>query len=152
MRGETRFAGYVSGQRLVTPFDSDGWYATGDIGSVDGDGYLTVIGRIDTMFISGGENIYPEEIEKALHMLDGVAEALVVPVPHPEYGFRPCAFIRSDRAFDPDSIRDSLREFLPAFKIPDRIYPWPVGAVTAGLKPDRISFRLLAQRLCSHDH
>jgi len=152
VRGETSFAGYTNGQCLATPFDSDGWYATGDIGSIDGDGYLTVIGRIDTMFISGGENIYPEEIEWALHLIDGVAEVLVVPVPHREYGFRPCAFVRGDQTLEPESIRDSLREFIPAFKIPDRIYPWPSGIEGSGFKPDRVSLRLLAGRLYTHDH
>lgn len=152
VRGEARFAGYVNGQVVMMPFDTEGWYATGDIGSLDSDGYLTVNGRLDTMFISGGENIYPEEIERALYLIDGVSEAVVVSVPHREYGLRPCAFIRIEREPDPDRIRDSLREFLPSFKIPDRIFAWPSGAVSAGFKPDRNSFRLLAERLCSHGH
>ncbi len=152
VRGETRFSGYLDGQNLRTPFDAYGWFATGDIGLMDGDGYLTVEGRVDTMFVSGGENVYPEEIERALYLIDGVEEALVVPVPNAEYGFRPCAFIRSEQSLDYDFIRDSLRGSLPAFRIPSRIFPWPSGAVSAGLKPDRNSFRWLAERLCSHGH
>ncbi|PWB69552.1 o-succinylbenzoate--CoA ligase, partial [candidate division GN15 bacterium] len=100
VRGETRFAGYVDGRQLITPFDADGWFATGDLGSLDADGCLTVKGRRDSMFISGGENIYPEEIERALCLIDGITDAIVVPAPHPEYGFRPCAFVQSERDID----------------------------------------------------
>ena len=154
VRGETRFAGYVERGELVTPFDADGWFATGDIGSLDIDGFLTVIGRRDTMFISGGENIYPEEIEKALLHIVGIDEAVVVAVSHHEYGFRPCAFVRAGQSFDliPDQIRAELRNSLPAFKLPDRIFPWPEGAASSGLKPDRQSLQQLAQRLTTTHH
>lgn len=154
VRGETRFAGYVERGELVTPFDADGWFATGDIGSVDCKGFLTVIGRRDTMFISGGENIYPEEIEKALLHIAGVDEAVVVAVAHDAYGFRPCAFVRAAQSFDltPDQIRTELRNSLPAFKLPDRIFPWPEGAASSGLKPDRQSLQQLAQRLTATHH
>lgn len=149
VRGETRFAGYVDGDKLVTPFDSDGWFATGDIGSLDADGCLAVIGRRDTMFISGGENIYPEEIEKGLLRIDGIHEAIVVPIPHTEFGYRPGAFLRTESSFDLDldRIRDELRDLLPSFKLPDRIFPWPEGAAGAGFKPDRNSLKLVAKKL-----
>lgn len=154
LRGETRFAGYVEKQKLVMPFDSDGWFRSGDIGALDTDNYLTVIGRADTMFISGGENIYPEEIEKAMYSLDGIVETIVVPVPDREYGFRPCAFVRTTKSvcFNADSIREQLREHLPGFKLPDRIFAWPSGVEYAGFKPDRASLRLLAERLCAQHH
>ncbi|PWB74045.1 hypothetical protein C3F09_04560, partial [candidate division GN15 bacterium] len=59
---------------------------------------------------------------------------------------------QSERDIDSDRIRAALAEFLPKFKIPDRVFPWPEGALSAGLKPDRSSFRVLAERLCSHLH
>jgi O-succinylbenzoic acid--CoA ligase len=154
VRGETRFAGYVDGATLASPFDSDGWFATGDIGSLDQNGYLTVLGRRDTMFISGGENIYPEEIERALLRIDGILEAVVVPVADEAYGSRPCAFIRTEPPVDIalDRIRDELRDFLPAFKLPDRIFCWPEGTVGSGIKPDRRLLTLLAEKLTARPH
>ena len=64
------------------------------MGQLDKEGYLTVTGRRDNMFISGGENIHPEEIEKALLSIKGIAEAIVVPKEDKEFGQRPIAFIK----------------------------------------------------------
>ena len=154
VRGDTRFAGYADGNNLIAPFDRDGWFATGDIGSLDASGLLTVFGRRDTMFISGGENIYPEEIERALLRIDSILDAVVVPIPHSEYGHRPCAFVRTAQPLELtiDRIRDELRHWLPSFKLPDRIFPWPEGVASAGFKPDRTSLRLLAQKLTASSH
>ena len=70
------------------------------MGQLDKEGYLTVTGRRDNMFISGGENIHPEEIEKALLSIKGVAQAIVVPKEDKEFGQRPIAFIKfAGRAF-----------------------------------------------------
>jgi len=80
----------------VSATDPDGWFLTGDVGYCDAAGYLIVSGRRDAMFISGGENIHPEEIEAALLSLPGISQAIVVPRLHPEYGFRPVAFIQSE--------------------------------------------------------
>ncbi|MCE1273445.1 MAG: AMP-binding protein, partial [Chlorobiales bacterium] len=92
------FMGYLntgSGRHeLNSSRDGLGWFHTGDIGSLTDDSSLAVLGRRDNMFISGGENIHPEEIEKAIASLPGVEEALVVPVPDNEYGMRPMAWIR----------------------------------------------------------
>ncbi len=69
VRGLTRCLGYVDKTGIHQPFDADGWLSTKDTGFFDEDGYLHVIGRIDNMFISGGENIQPEEIEHYLYQL-----------------------------------------------------------------------------------
>ena len=66
VRGETLFAGYVEGEDLDRPLDAEGWFHTGDLGELDENGYLRVGGRVDNLFISGGENVQPEEIEDAL--------------------------------------------------------------------------------------
>jgi O-succinylbenzoic acid--CoA ligase len=143
VRGETRFTGYVDGAMLLQPFDGDGWYPTGDLGMLDEDGYLTVIGRKDNMFISGGENIQPEEIEAALLQIDGIEQALVVPVPNAEFGFRPVAFVKTARTMDEANIVALLAERLPRFKLPVALYPWPEQPSASGIKASRAQFRQL---------
>jgi O-succinylbenzoic acid--CoA ligase len=147
VRGQTRFRGYVEDGDLVTPFDEEGWYATGDIGCLDEEGYLTVVGRKDAMFISGGENIQPEEIEQALEGIAGIEQAVVVPIADDEYGQRPAAFVRAvNGAFDAAALAASLESILPRFKIPDAFYPWPVVDDGPDLKPDRCRLAELAAR------
>jgi O-succinylbenzoic acid--CoA ligase len=146
VRGETLFAGYVEGEELARPLDQEGWFHTGDLGELDGDGYLRIGGRIDNLFISGGENVQPEEIEEALCRLEGVDEAVVVPVPDEEFGARPVAFVRTD-----GGVRDLSRELesdLPRFKIPTTYYPWTEEA-RRGMKVDRAALGERALRLRS---
>ena len=145
VRGETLFAGYVEGGKLDLPLDTDGWFHTGDLGELDENGSLHVLGRRDNLFISGGENIQPEEIEEVLCRLDSIDEAVVVPVPDPEFGHRPVAFVRT-AGNGPGDLAPKLREFLPGFKIPTAFHPWP-GNTHRGIKPDRNTLRERAQRL-----
>ncbi len=150
LRGECRFAGYVDGKSVAQPFDEAGWFNSGDIGAMDEAGRLTILGRGDTMFVSGGENIYPEEIEIALCRMDEIQQAVVVAISHPEYGSRPVAFVKTtqEQGMEPDRIRDRLREFLPGYKIPDRIFDWP-ETVSSDMKPNRAQFTDFAQRQCA---
>jgi O-succinylbenzoic acid--CoA ligase len=140
VRGATRFSGYITSGGLETPFDQDGWFATGDIGCLDKQGRLFVLGRKDTMFISGGENVYPEEIEGALIDRLRPEACVVVPVVDETYGQRPVAFVKTD---EPLPVRDDLALNLERFKWPDRLYPWPEG-IPASAKPDRVYFGRLA--------
>ncbi len=140
VRGQTLFKGYIEGDTLRRPLDRDGWFATGDLGALDDEGLLTVAGRKDTQFVSGGENIHPEAIEDALAALDGVGRSLVVPVPHPEYGQRPVAFVQlRDPSGDLASLAERLRQRLPGFMVPDHFFPWPDDLDT-GLKTQRRPF------------
>jgi len=127
VKGETLFKGYIDGTQLSTPFNANGYFATSDLGTFSDDGHLLVIGRKDNMFISGGENIQPEEIEKHLCQLEGVEEAVVVPVAHDEFGFRPVAFIKSNEPLTRDSALVFLKGRLPSFKLPDQFYRWPAA-------------------------
>lgn len=145
VRGETLFAGYVEGEELRRPLDSGGWLRTGDLGELDGEGYLTVRGRRGNMFVSGGENVQPEEVESALLRLPGVQAAVVVPVPDEVFGARPVAFVRAGGE-SPEHLAEALETVLPRFKIPVRFHPWP-GDVPEGMKVDRGSFAGLARRL-----
>jgi len=123
VRGDCLFQGYWENQKLSRPFDLDGWFRTGDIGKYDSYKGLTVIGRKDWQFISGGENIQPEEIENALLQIDSILEAAVVPTSDPEYGARPVAFIKtSNLQLNRQSIKKFLLDKLPKYKIPTSLF------------------------------
>jgi o-succinylbenzoate---CoA ligase len=137
VRGATLFAGYVEGGRLDLPLDANGWFHTGDLGVLDENGYLRVLGRKDNRFFSGGENIQPEEIEEALSVLPGVETAVVVPVDDTEFGQRPVAFVRMEDGSTVD-LASELEKVLPRFKIPIAFYAWPEEG--GGMKVNRASF------------
>jgi O-succinylbenzoic acid--CoA ligase len=146
VRGETLFSGYVNLDVIDRPLDAAGWFHTGDLGEMDAGGYLRVRGRKDNLFISGGENVQPEEVEQALCRLEGVEDAVVVPVPDAEFGFRPVAFVRtSGGVAEPRLLSRELERTLPRFKIPVAFYGWLEGS--EGMKPDRASLRERARRL-----
>ena len=146
VKGKTLFSGYVTLDTVNRSLDADGWFRTGDLGELDADCYVHVRGRKDNLFISGGENVQPEEVEEALCRLEGVEEAVVVPVPDKEFGFRPVAFVRTVEgvAMSGDLAR-ALEQDLPRFKIPVSFYGWP--KVGGGMKVDRAFFRERASRL-----
>ena len=153
VKGTCLFKGYLEKDRLVKPFDNDGWFATGDCGFIDDEGFLYVTGRRDNLFVSGGENIQPEEIERCLCRADNIAAALVVPVHSEEYGLRPAAFVKTGDGTAPDmkKLELFLRNSLPGFKIPDYFFPWPEKAGVEDLKPKREEFAKLARSLIGRD-
>ncbi|MFQ5454557.1 MAG: AMP-binding protein [Candidatus Zixiibacteriota bacterium] len=144
VRGKTLFKGYFHQRKLITPFDDEGWLATSDLGNIDSDGYLTVTGRKDNMFISGGENIHPEEIEQVLTCSDNIETAIVVPVSDNEYGFRPVAFIRYK---DKKTKFNSNDLNLPHYKIPIRFFDLAADLLNNSLKPNRKRLQELAEKL-----
>ncbi|AHY47592.1 menE: O-succinylbenzoate-CoA ligase [Rubrobacter radiotolerans] len=143
VRGETLFAGYLESGRPVRPLDREGWFGTGDLGNLDTDGRLTVTGRLDNLFVSGGENVQPERVEEELRRLPEVEEAIVVPVADREFGERPVAFVRLAPG-TPEvrlgGLRERLRERLAGFEVPDALYPWPLDA-PQGMKVNRAYFK-----------
>ena len=147
VRGQTLFLGYLQADgALRRPVTADGWFPTGDLGQFDAGGNLVVTGRKDNMFVSGGENIHPEEIEAALCALEDVERAIVVPVPDSDYGYRPLAFIVPAPGFavDPASLRERLARMLPRYKLPVRCLAWPESVAQTGIKPDRGLLRNVA--------
>jgi O-succinylbenzoic acid--CoA ligase len=142
VRGETLFAGYVEGEETGRPSGAGGWFRTGDLGRLDGTGRLRVLGRRDNLFVSGGENVRPEEIEEALLRIPGVEEAVVVPVTDPEFGARPVAFVRLSEGTG--DLARALEPVLPRFKIPKAFHEWE-GA--GGMKSDRPALEQRANRL-----
>ena len=134
VRGETLFKEYLNVDFMI---DKDGWFHTSDIGSIDSDGYLSVIGRKDNMFISGGENIYPEEIESHLMNSSQFIKAVIVESEDEKFGFVPVLFYDSDNRIEPETIQQYLSDKLPKFKIPKKIYNFPKDYKPAGMKVDR---------------
>lgn len=142
VRGEVLFDGYWEPtQPLLRPLTRDGWFATGDLGQWNAEGKLLLQGRRDNLFISGGENIQPEEIERALCTIPGISEAIVVPLPDEEFGARPVAFVEDASGHHTlHTVRAHLQEQLPAFKLPIQLLPLPAEA---GLKRSRHALRAL---------
>jgi o-succinylbenzoate---CoA ligase len=102
--------------------DSEGFYATADLGDLDERGNLWVRGRRDLTFVSGGEKVAPEEVEAVLLAMPGVREAVVVGVPHRRWGTRPVAWVDAD---DVDGLAKAMSGRLPAYLVPDRFVPLP---------------------------
>jgi len=96
------------------------WFRSGDFGVIDEDGYLYIVDRLKDMIITGGENVYPREVEEVLYTRPEVLECAVVGLPDPEYGERVTAFIapRKGHQIDPVSLKDYLKARLAGFKVP----------------------------------
>lgn len=102
-------------------YTADGWFVTGDVGSMADDGRITLQGRASDMIISGGENVYPKEIEMVLDEIDGVTESAVIGVPDPDFGERVTAvLVCAGEPIDEASIRPHLDTALARFKHPRR--------------------------------
>ncbi|MCY7387654.1 MAG: malonyl-CoA synthase [Burkholderiales bacterium] len=105
-------------------FTNDGYFKTGDIGKIDVDGYVTIVGRARDLVISGGYNVYPKEIEMLLDEIVGVAESAVIGLPHADFGEAVAAvLVRKPGATlaEPD-ILAAIKGKLAAFKLPKRIF------------------------------
>lgn len=137
--GDVLMLGYWQKGHTHLPCNEAGWYKTGDIASWDKKGEFKVLGRADNMFISGGENIYPEEIERCLLKIEGVERALVLAVDDTRFGKRPVAFVAMKEAINSRYLTQKLAHFLPAFKIPDRFLAWP-NDLEEDIKPKRAAF------------
>ncbi|GAB6986783.1 class I adenylate-forming enzyme family protein [Nocardioides pyridinolyticus] len=121
------FAGYWNRPDADERAIRDGWYFTGDLATTDEDGDLWVSGRVDDMINSGGENIYPEEIENTLARCPDVAEVVVVGTPHDKWGHAVTAFVVGESGVDAASTLAKVEAFaressgLPSMKRPKRI-------------------------------
>jgi fatty-acyl-CoA synthase len=98
----------------------DGWMHTGDLATMDDDGYLAIVGRSKDLVIRGGENIYPREVEEFLYTHPGVADVQVIGVPDPRYGEELMAWVMPSpgASLDPDEIREFCRGKIAHFKVP----------------------------------
>jgi len=144
VRGDCLMSAYFpSGER---PFTDDGWLITGDAGRLDGNGSLQVLGRLDDVIVSGGENIHPEEVEAALLEHPGIAAAVVFGVDDSEWGQRVAALLVADaEPLAAGQLRQHLRQRLATFKQPRQIQ-WvaELPQTAAGKVSRRLSASLLA--------
>jgi len=124
LRGPNVMLGYLDDAAATKEaIDEDGWLHTGDVGRLDADGYLTITDRLKDMYICGGFNVYPAEIEQALARLDGVAESAVIGIPDARLGEVGKAFIvtRPGQPLDEADVLAYCRERLANFKVPRQV-------------------------------
>ncbi|MCW3781595.1 malonate--CoA ligase [Defluviimonas salinarum] len=124
VRGANVFQGYWNmPEKTAEELRPDGFFITGDLGHVDGEGYVTIVGRGKDLIISGGFNVYPKEVELALDALPGVLESAVIGAPHPDFGEGVVAVVVPEAGAElaPDTLRAALGGSLAKFKQPKHI-------------------------------
>ncbi|MCB5198366.1 malonyl-CoA synthase [Loktanella sp. TSTF-M6] len=124
VRGPNVFKGYWQmPEKTAEELRPDGFFITGDLGLIDADGYVSIVGRNKDLIISGGFNIYPKEIEAVLDAQPGVLESAVIGAPHPDFGEGVVAVLVAapGATIDPDAILAQLGPKLARFKQPKRI-------------------------------
>jgi O-succinylbenzoic acid--CoA ligase len=139
LRGPMVMRGYLDDPEATAAALRDGWLRTGDLGELDGDGCLRVLSRRDDLIVSGGENVYPAEIEHALREHTMVADAVVVGVPDGQWGEVPLAFVELRAPGEPD-LRAFLAPRLARYKIPRIAFVDAIPRLANG-KPDRASLK-----------
>lgn len=143
VRGETICLGYYQDGQIRSVVDDQGWLHTKDLGQLDDLRCLRVNGRMDNMFISGGENIHPERIERAMMKVFDIDQVIVVPREDVTYGARPVAFVCGEL---PVQWESELSQDLQRYEIPIEVLDWPAEAEGA-IKPDRKRLQQIANRL-----
>jgi long-chain acyl-CoA synthetase len=145
IRGVNVMKGYHNQPEATAQAIRNGWFYTGDIGKLDEDGYLYIVGRKKDMILRGGFNIYPREIEELLYEHPAVAEAAVVGVKHPELGeeVKAVVYLKPGAAVSEDELKAYCKERIAAFKYPRiveiRDTPLPKGPSAKILKRELIA-------------
>jgi malonyl-CoA/methylmalonyl-CoA synthetase len=124
VKGPNVFAGYWRDEEKTRKeFTADGWFKTGDLGRIDANGYVHIVGRAKDLVISGGYNVYPKEVEAELDALTGILESAVFGVPHPDFGEGVTAAVvaKPGASLSESDIMESIKERLARYKIPKRI-------------------------------
>jgi acyl-CoA synthetase (AMP-forming)/AMP-acid ligase II len=126
VRGPAVFAGYFENDSANEKAFAGGWFHTGDLGHLDARGFLYITGRASDMYISGGSNVYPREVEEALLTHPSVAEACVVGVPDAKWGESGVAVLVAEAGatIDPAAVMAHLDGRLGRYKWPAKIVVW----------------------------
>ncbi len=143
--GETLASGYYYQGTLTPLVGENGWFDSKDLGEWVGE-QVSIIGRADNQFISGGENIHCEEVERVLNQLPEVKQAFIVPIEDSEFGFRPVAIVDCDEVLTKEWFAEQLQGSLERFKFPIEYYRMPQQE-QLGIKVSRAG---LAQWLLQH--
>lgn len=128
VRGPNVFKGYWQmPEKTAEELREDGFFITGDLGQMDADGYISIVGRNKDLIISGGYNIYPKEIELLLDAAENVLESAVIGVPHPDFGETVVGILVAEGNVAPDleAINASVSASLARFKHPQRLIVLP---------------------------
>ncbi len=121
IRGPNIMSGYLENEKeTAAAFWEGRWFRSGDVGRFDSDGYLYIVDRIKDMIITGGENVYPREVEEVIYSFGGVADCAVVGVPDREWGERVVAFVKPEegKAIVSEELKQYLKARLSPFKVP----------------------------------
>ncbi len=123
LKGPNVFKGYWRmPEKTAAEFRPDGFFITGDLGRIGGNGYVSIVGRSKDLVITGGFNVYPKEVETEIDGLPGVVESAVIGVPHPDFGEGITAIIvANDTRLDENAILAGLDGRLARFKLPKRV-------------------------------
>jgi len=125
VRGPITMLGYWNRpESTAETLREDGWLRTGDLASSDEEGFVTLTGRAREMYISGGENVYPAQVEATYHEHPDVGDVAVIGVPHERWGEAGRAYVvpKGTAAFDPEALRAWGRERLASFKVPSEFF------------------------------
>ncbi len=146
LRSEVVTPGYWNNEAATAAAITDGWFHTGDMVRQDDEGYYFVMDRKKNMYISGGENVYPAEVEAALVSHEAVSEAAVIGVPHARWGETGHAFLvlQKDQSLDQAGVETHCRDRLAKFKIPKHVSYVPELPRNDAGKIDRAVLRQLA--------
>jgi len=142
VRGPELFAGYDDPAATAAAFADGGWFRTGDLATIDADGWLTIVGRIKDVIIRGGENIAATEIENVLEAHAAIHQAVVVGEPDERLGERVCAFVVSAQPFSLAECRAWFADQgITPFKWPERVETLTELPQLSSGKPDRAALR-----------
>jgi acyl-CoA synthetase (AMP-forming)/AMP-acid ligase II len=121
VRGDQVSGGYWRNPEATAEAWAGGWFHTGDLATVDENGYVSVVDRKKDMVVTGGENVYPREVEDVLAGLPGVVEAAVIGLPDPEWGEAVTAVVVTEDVLSPDEVRRGCRASLAGYKVPRQV-------------------------------
>ena len=129
--------------RTREAIDPAGWMHTGDLATIDAEGYCNIVGRVKDMLIRGGENVYPREVEEYLMRHPAVQDVQVFGVPDPKYGEEVCAWIvaRRGQALDEQQVRDFCRGQIAHYKVPRHVRIVDSFPLTATGKAQKFEMR-----------
>ena len=123
MKGPHAFSGYWNNDEATRKTLTDGWVHTGDLFRRDDEGYYYIAGRKKEMYISGGENVYPVQVEKVIYEHPGVSQVAVIGVPDDRWGETGCAFVVLHDGADltEEELKSYCRDYLASFQCPGHV-------------------------------